>query len=93
MPNKEQDVGALELRYCKEHRTIHCSCEQRVIDRQARLIENLEAENKRLKENLEKYGRHRLSCNLQMPAAVRKLEKNGRKECTCDFDQVLKGGE
>ncbi len=46
LPNKWEKAG---LSYCKEHRTIHCSCQQKEIDR-------LEAENKELKEKLNGTG-------------------------------------
>ena len=51
-PQPEQfKVEPGELKYCKEHRTIHCSCQQREIDR-------LKAENKRLREALKPIYEH-----------------------------------
>jgi len=37
-----------ELKYCKEHRTIHCSCQQRIIDAQQEEIEKLKQANEGL---------------------------------------------
>ena len=59
-----------ELKYCKEHRTIHCSCQQREIERleaelagsktlteiACSLLEDADTEKKQLREALEKAG-------------------------------------
>lgn len=80
---EQAEPEAGELKYCKEHRTIHCSCQQREIDR-------LTAENKAQAERIEKMNRyvfHHPNC-----AQVRNhFIGDGIKACTCGFDQALKG--
>jgi hypothetical protein len=50
---KAEQLSVGEFKYCKEHRTIHCSCQQKIIDAQQQEIERLERWNQSLRDNEE----------------------------------------
>ena len=57
-------------------------------------IDKLKADNKRLREAVEKYGDHDIHCEIRLFFDTTKIDEKGNTivksgECTCGYDQAL----